>query len=268
LTRVEPGHELPSPPEVKHALADLRELLFPGAVAEAGMSCGAPIATLVEARLAQVRVRLSRQVFRGLHYRCTATGGECSACESKALFITDELLDGLPELRVALLADVRAAYDGDPAASGTDEVVFAYPGIQAITTYRLANRLLSLGAPIVPRIMSELAHSETGIDIHPGAAIGEGFFIDHGTGVVIGETSVIGKRVRIYQGVTLGALSLPRSRVRMLSTEKRHPTIEDEVIIYANATILGGQTVIGRGAVIGGNCWITESVPAGARRSV
>ncbi len=265
--RVDPGHELPSPPEVRQVLVELRELLFPGATASPGASSGAPIAAIVEARIAQVRVRLARQIFRGLHYRCRNAGGECPACEDKALFITDELLDALPQIRAALLEDVRAAYDGDPAASGTDEVVFAYPGIQAITAYRLANRLVALGAPIVPRIMAELAHSETGIDIHPAATIAEGFFIDHGTGVVIGETTRIGRRVRIYQGVTLGALSLPSSRVRSLSTEKRHPTIEDEVIIYANATILGGQTVIGRGAVIGGNCWITESVPPGARRS-
>src|SRR5205814_1884116 len=133
---------------------------------------------------------------------------------------------------------------------------------------RLANRLYRLGAAIVPRMMTEAAHSETGIDIHPAATIGEAFFIDHGTGVVIGETSIIGNRVRIYQGVTLGALSLPTGRARALSTAKRHPTIEDDVIIYANATILGGDTVIGRGAVIGGNSWITESVPEKARRSV
>ncbi|HEY1585313.1 MAG TPA: serine acetyltransferase, partial [Polyangia bacterium] len=131
----------------------------------------------------------------------------------------------------------------------------------------VAHKLCGLGAAIVPRMMTELAHSETGIDIHPGATIGEGFFIDHGTGVVIGETTIIGNRVRIYQGVTLGALSLPTGKARQLATAKRHPTIEDDVIIYANATILGGETVIGRGAVIGGNSWITESVPARARSS-
>ncbi len=266
--RIEPGHELPPPPEVRQVLVDLRELLFPGATTAPGSTRGAPFTAVVEARLAQARVRLARQAFRGLHHRCSNAGAECAACEQKSLFITDELLDSLPQIRAALLADVRAAYDGDPAASGTDEVLFAYPGVQAMAVYRLANRLHTLGAPIVPRIMSELAHSETGIDIHPAATIAEGFFIDHGTGVVIGETTHIGRRVRIYQGVTLGALSLPTGKVRSLSTEKRHPTIEDEVIIYANATILGGQTVIGRGAVIGGNCWITQSVPPGARRSV
>ena len=266
--RVVPGHELPSPPEVRQVIAELRELLFPGATTSSGFASGASLRALVEARLAEVRVRLSRQVFRGLHHRCTRAGGDCAMCEQKSLLITDGLLESLPSIRAALLLDVRAAFEGDPAAAGTDEVVFAYPGVQAICVYRLAHRLYHLGAPIVPRIMAELSHSETGIDIHPGARIAEGFFIDHGTGVVIGETTTIGSHVRIYQGVTLGALSLPTGRVRALASEKRHPTIQDDVIIYANATILGGKTVIGKGAIIGGNCWITESVAPGERRSV
>ena len=266
--RIVPGHELPSPPEVRLVLAELRELLFPGATNSSSYVTGPSLRALVEARVAEVRVRLSRQVFRGLHHRCNVDGGECQTCEQKALLITDGLLESLPDIRAAVLVDVRAAYEGDPAAAGTDEVVFAYPGVQAICVYRIAHRLYNLGVPIVPRIMTELAHSETGIDIHPAAKISEGFFIDHGTGVVIGETSVIGRGVRIYQGVTLGALSLPTSRVRALATEKRHPTIEDDVIIYANATILGGKTIIGKGAIIGGNCWITQSVAAGDRRSV
>ena len=265
--RVEAGHELPSPPDVTQVLVELRELLFPGATTSVGFTGGPALTALIEARIAQVRLRLSRQVFRGLHYRCTQVGYDCAACEQKSFFITDALLDCLPALRATLLTDVRAAYDGDPAASGTDEVVFAYPGVRAVIVYRLANRLYQLGAMIIPRMMTEIAHSDTGIDLHPAATIGGAFFIDHGTGVVIGETTKIGERVRIYQGVTLGALSLPTAKVRALSSEKRHPTIEDDVIIYANATILGGQTVIGRGAVIGGNCFITESVPAGARRS-
>ena len=266
--RIAPGHELPSPPEIRQAITELRELLFPGATTTSAFGNGSPLLTVIEARVAELRARLARQVYRGLHHRCEMSGSTCTECESRAASITDRLLDALPELRTTLLEDVRAAYDGDPAATGTDEVIFAYPGIQAITVYRLAHHLLELGAQIVPRIMVEQSHSETGIDIHPAAVIGASFFIDHGTGVVIGETSSIGNRVRIYQGVTLGALSLPTSRVRALSTEKRHPTIEDDVIIYANATILGGKTVIGKGAIIGGNCWITESVPPGARRSV
>jgi serine O-acetyltransferase len=258
---IAPGHELPSPPEVKAALTELRELLFPGYTTGKRPS-GATVHAQVEARIASVRVRLGEQVFRGLHHRCKNAGGDCRGCEEAAARITDQFLDGLPELRAILMTDVRAAYEGDPAATGADEVVFSYPGVQAICVYRVAHALGLLGAAIVPRMMTELAHSETGIDIHPGAKIGEAFFIDHGTGVVIGETTVIGRRVRIYQGVTLGALSLPTGEVRALSAHKRHPTLEDDVIIYANATILGGDTVIGRGAVIGGNSWITESVPA------
>jgi serine O-acetyltransferase len=261
------GHELPSPPEVRAVLDELREILFPGYSGGKRPSGGA-LKAQVEARLASVRVRLAEQVYRGLHHRCRAAGGECAPCEEAAGAITDELIDALPDLRALLMTDVRAAFEGDPAATGADEVVFSYPGIQAIGVYRIAHQLLKLGAAIVPRMMTEIAHSETGIDIHPGATVGEGFFIDHGTGVVIGETTIIGARVRIYQGVTLGALSLPTGEARALQAKKRHPTIEDEVIIYANATILGGDTVIGKGAVVGGNSWITESVPPKARRSV
>ncbi|HZS36333.1 MAG TPA: serine O-acetyltransferase [Polyangia bacterium] len=261
------GHELPSPPEVHAVLTELREILFPGYTG-GKRSSGAALKTQVEARLASVRVRLSEQVYRGLHHRCRAPGAECPPCEDAAARITDELIESLPDVRAILMTDVRAAFEGDPAATGADEVVFSYPGIQAICVFRIAHRLLELGCAIVPRMMTEIAHSETGIDIHPGATVGEGFFIDHGTGVVIGETTTIGARVRIYQGVTLGALSLPTGEARALQAKKRHPTIEDDVIIYANATILGGDTVIGKGAVIGGNSWITESVPARARRSV
>jgi serine O-acetyltransferase len=255
------GHDLPSPPEVAKALTELREVLFPG-LSGGHRARGAALRTQIEARLAQVRVRLVEQIFRGLHYRSRAPGGECQSCSDRAAEIVDAFMTQLPSLRALLMTDVQAAQEGDPAATGLDEIIFSYPGIQAITVYRIAHALLKLGAVITPRMMTEIAHSETGIDIHPGAQIGEGFFIDHGTGVVIGETTVIGKRVRIYQGVTLGAMSLSASEVPHLKNRKRHPTIEDEVIIYANATILGGDTVIGRGAVIGGNSWITQSVPA------
>jgi serine O-acetyltransferase len=258
---IEPGHELPSPPEVAAVLRELRELLFPGYTGTS-RATGATMKAQVEARLAQLRVKLAAQVYRGLHHRCKKEGADCHSCEQKAARITDLFLDALPSLRALLMTDVRAAFEGDPAATGADEVVFSYPGIQAICVYRIAHQILELGAPILPRMMTELAHSETGIDIHPGASVGESFFIDHGTGVVIGETTVIGDRVRIYQGVTLGALSLPTGEARTLSAKKRHPTIEDDVIIYANATILGGDTVIGRGAVVGGNSWVTESIPA------
>lgn len=262
------GHELPSPREVHVALSDLRELMFPGFTGGTRYSPGVPLQSHVEARLAQLRVRLTEQVYRGLHHRCGASGADCGHCQQEATRISNGMIASLPPLRDLLLTDVRAAFEGDPAATAADEVVFSYPGIAAICVFRIAHRLYELGAAIVPRMMTEIAHSETGIDIHPAATIGEGFFIDHGTGVVIGETTIIGNRVRIYQGVTLGALSLPTGKVRALASAKRHPTIEDDVIIYANATILGGETVIGRGAVIGGNSWITESVPERARRTI
>jgi serine O-acetyltransferase len=265
--QIQPGHELPSFDDVRRLLATLRELLFPGYAGET-MASGAALRAVVRARLTDAEVRLLRLVFRGLHHRCRAAGGDCLACEQHAATIAGRFLDELPTLRTKLLADVHAAYEGDPAATGTDEVVFSYPGPHAITIYRIAHRLLELGAVIVPRMMTEQAHAETGVDIHPGATIGDALFIDHGTGIVVGETTVIGDRVRIYQGVTLGAISLPTGRARELGTRKRHPTIQDDVIIYANATILGGDTVIGRGAVIGGNAFITESVAPGARRSV
>jgi serine O-acetyltransferase len=178
----------------------------------------------------------------------------------------ERFLGRIPELRRLLLLDVRAAMDGDPAARSFAEVIFAYPGLEAITVQRIAHALWDLGVPLLPRIMTEYAHSKTGIDIHPGARIGESLFIDHGTGVVIGETAVLGRNVKIYQGVTLGALSFPKDAVgRLLRDVKRHPTLEDNVVVYAGATILGGDTVVGEGAVIGGNTWVIESVPPGER---
>lgn len=204
---------------------------------------------------------LSEQIILAIRHDCIRHNQPCVKCEELGQKITIEFLHGLPELRKLLAKDIRAAYDGDPAAKGYDEIIFSYPGVWAIMAYRIANKLLRKGVPLLPRIITEFAHSRTGIDIHPGATIGESFFIDHGTGVVIGETATIGKRVRIYQGVTLGALSLSKEECRLLRNKKRHPTIEDDVIIYANATILGGQTVVGARSVIGGNVWLTSSVP-------
>ena len=175
------------------------------------------------------------------------------------------LLEKLPELRRLLNADVRAAYEGDPAASSIEEVVFSYPSVQAITAYRVAHELHLADVPMIPRIFTEHAHSKSGIDINPGAEIGESFFIDHGTGVVIGATAVIGRNVKLYQGVTLGALSVSREEVDGRRGQKRHPTIEDDVTIYAGASIHGGDTVIGKGSVIGGNVWLTKSVPPGSK---
>ena len=204
---------------------------------------------------------LSRQISLSIRHECLRHGLECTHCEERGQEDAVRFMRELPRLRSALAQDVRAAFEGDPAAKSYDEVIFCYPGLLAVTVYRVAHQLLHQDVPLMPRIMTEYAHGQTGIDIHPGAHIGESFFIDHGTGVVIGETTEIGDRVRLYQGVTLGALSLPRQAVDSLRTVKRHPTVEDDVIIYAQATILGGDTVIGARAVIGGNTWITESVP-------
>ncbi len=204
---------------------------------------------------------LSEQVTFALRHECRRLNLPCVACEEKGQEIAINLMKELPRLRTLLAQDIRAAHEGDPAAKSYDEIIFSYPGLFAISVYRIAHQLHEQKVPLIPRIMSEYAHSVTGIDIHPGAGIGESFFIDHGTGVVIGETTEIGNRVRIYQGVTLGALSLPKDAVEKLRNEKRHPTIEDDVIIYSGVTILGGGTVIGARSVIGGNVWLTTSVP-------
>ena len=188
----------------------------------------------------------------------------CPDRDAKA--IVDEFVAALPEVRRLVETDVDAAYDGDPAATSRMEVVMAYPGLYAVTVHRLAHVLYKLKVPILPRVMSELAHSKTGIDIHPGATIGERFFIDHGTGVVIGETTVIGRNVRLYQGVTLGGLSFAKDdNGALVKGLKRHPNIEDNVVIYANATILGGDTTIGHDSEIGGSVWLIESVPPNSR---
>ena len=204
---------------------------------------------------------LSEQITHSMRHDCFRYDLPCRECEEQGQNIALAFLESIPSIRKTLATDVRATYDGDPAANSYDEIIFSYPGMFAVTVYRAAHMLFEYQVPLLPRIMTEHAHSLTGIDIHPGAEIGERFVIDHGTGVVIGETTVIGKNVRIYQGVTLGALSLPKDAGERLRGKKRHPTIEDDVIIYSGATILGGDTVIGARSVIGGNVWITESVP-------
>lgn len=203
---------------------------------------------------------LSAQITLAVRHECLRYNQPCTFCEERGQAAAVAFMRRIAALRTLLGKDVRAAFEGDPAAKSYDEIIFSYPGLFAITVYRVAHLLFEQGVPLLPRMMTEHAHSLTGIDIHPGAHIGESFFIDHGTGVVIGETTEIGNRVRIYQGVTLGALSVPREEVEELRTRKRHPTIEDDVIIYSGATILGGNTVIGARSVIGGNVWITESV--------
>lgn len=265
---------LPSRRDVRILIEELLEVLFPESHRLG--SDGGSLRDHVAATIATLSERLERAIYLGLHRHCRH---ECPAeaagtehdddCEARARAIAGRLLVALPDLRAELGRDVLAAFDSDPAASGIDEIVACYPGLYAIAIYRVAHRLLAEGAEVLPRMLTEHAHSRTGIDIHPGATIGESFFIDHGTGLVIGETCLIGNRVRIYQGVTLGALSVrDRGRTDKPNPKKRHPTIEDDVIIYANATILGGQTVIGRGAVVGGNAWITYSVPPGIRVGV
>ncbi len=204
---------------------------------------------------------LSEQIASAIRHDCIRFSLECTNCEERGQRAALQFLKGIPDLQAVLAKDIIAAHEGDPASKYYDEIIFSYPGLFGITVYRIAHQLFEQGVPLIPRIMTEYAHGITGIDIHPGVHIGESFFIDHGTGVVVGETTVIGDRVRIYQGVTIGALSLSKDEVERLRNKKRHPTIEDDVIIYANATILGGETVIGARSVIGGNVWLTESVP-------
>jgi serine O-acetyltransferase len=266
------SYELPSEAQVERVVDMCRALLFPGyAGPDVARLDERELRDLVRLRLQELRVALQRQVYRASHHKRQQALGkndlECADCTRKANDITDRFLARLPELRRAVREDLRAAYEGDPAASGVDEILLTYPGTYAITVYRIAHALLREGAVVIPRMMTELAHRRTGIDIHPGAEIGVPFFIDHGTGVVIGETTLIGRGVRIYQGVTLGALIVPQGESRPEPGKRRHPTIEDDVVIYANATILGGDTVIGKGAVIGGNAFITSSVPAGTKIS-
>ena len=216
--------------------------------------------------LEDVMYKLSRQiaeVYRYLPEYASATEAEL---REKAQNVTFEFLDRIPKIREYIETDVDAAYEGDPAAFSKDEIIFSYPGVFAILVNRIAHELFLLGVPLIPRIMTEYAHNETGIDIHPGASIGKYFFIDHGTGIVIGETTEIGDNVKIYQGVTLGALSTRGGQ--QLRNKKRHPTIHDNVTIYSGASILGGETVVGRDVVVGGNAFITNSIPDGARVSI
>ena len=264
------SYELPSSLEIAAIVEDTRALLFPGyAGPSVGRMSGSELRELVRERVERLRSVLRRQVYRGLHHKRQQRLGtaelDCQECSQQAEQIAERFIEYLPALREAALADVHAAFECDPAATGIDEILFCYPGTYAVCVYRIAHKLLQLGAELIPRIMTEQAKQRTGIDIHPGAVIGAAFFIDHGTGVVIGQTAHIGDRVRIYQGVTLGALTIPQGQARPQPGARRHPTIEDDVVIYANSTILGGETVIGRGAVIGGNSWVTTSVPVGAR---
>jgi serine O-acetyltransferase len=256
------GANLPGRESIDNLVRGLDELLFPGfseGLSAASENLREAITEKVNA-LARIMIR---EVEKSLAFSVRLGVLNCGhgGCRAVAELVTAGFFEELPNIRILLAKDLEAAVRGDPAAMSAGEVILSYPGFQAIAVHRMAHFLWLRQVPLIPRMMSELIHGRTGIDIHPGAEIGESFFIDHGTGVVIGETTVIGKNVKLYQGVTLGALSVKKAETGL----KRHPTIEDDVTIYANATILGGETVIGRGSVIGGSVWITESVPVGSK---
>nr|WP_288795956.1 serine acetyltransferase [uncultured Bacteroides sp.] len=259
------GTPLPSARALQDIVELSRAILFPGYFGNSTVN-SRTIKYHIGVNIERLFDLLTGQVLAGL---CFTGNGECTCCtelqREEAALIAAKFISNLPGMRRVLATDVAAAYNGDPAAYSFGEVISCYPAIRAISNYRIAHELLKLGVPLIPRIITEMAHSETGIDIHPGAAIGSHFTIDHGTGVVIGETCVIGNNVKLYQGVTLGAKSFPLDADgKPIKGIPRHPILEDNVIVYSNATILGRIT-IGQGATVGGNIWVTEDVPAGAR---
>lgn len=273
-----PGRRFPSRSAVKSVIKDLRRVLFPGYFGEEMLTPSTSPEYFIGETLIQIERVLREQIILALAYtsddrdqRVGSGNYLCGGCTpericDRAAEICTDFFDELPSIQRVLLTDVQALYDGDPAAGSKEEVIFSYPGLYAIYVYRIAHVLYEQNVPIIPRIMTELAHSGTGIDIGAGAQIGEYFFIDHGTGVVIGETTVIGDHVKLYQGVTLGALSTRGGQ--RLAGVKRHPTIEDDVTIYSNASVLGGETVIGAGSVIAGSAFVTSSVPPHSRVSL
>lgn len=251
---------IPSQAEIVRIVEEFKKILFPGYFSKEKVDqynlrykLGLSVSHLFK--------KVSHQIISSFRHECMRYDKPCEVCINRGYESALKLFEKVPELRKVLATDVKAMFNGDPAAQNYDEIIFSYPGIFAITVYRVAHELYEMNIPMIPRIMSEYAHSVTGIDIHPGAKIDESFAIDHGTGIVIGETTDIGKNVRLYQGVTLGALSLPRNAGEKYKGVKRHPTLEDDVIVYSGTTILGGETTIGKRAVIGGNVWLTESVP-------
>ncbi len=262
LANTEKEINLPGQRAVVGVLENLIGVLFPGCHGHAPVTHETCEQSLRQT-LAETALSLRDQVQRVLAYQCAFEQCKsCGDCKEQAEAVVADLLDALPAIRAALREDIQAAYEGDPAARSTMEIVLSYPGVYAVSVHRLAHALYAAKVPLLPRVWSEHAHSRTGIDIHPGATIGPGFFIDHGTGVVIGETCVIGTRVKLYQGVTLGALSFANDEQgNPIKGIKRHPDVGDHVVIYAGATILGGETVIGHHSTIGGNVWLIHSVP-------
>ncbi len=252
---------IPSVESVNEILDKLKEVVFPGYFNNDRMN-PVNLKYKVGEAVSSVYDLLAEQIANSIRHDCFRFQKECENCRNLGIEKAVSFLEQLPAIRKDLAKDVEATFDGDPSARSYDEIIFSYPGIMATMIHRIAHALYKLDVPILPRTMSEIAHSKTGIDIHPGATIGKRFVMDHGTGVVIGETTIIGNNVRIYQGVTLGAHSLPPDAGTRMKGIKRHPTIEDDVIIYAGATILGGETTIGTRSIIGGNVWITDSVPA------
>jgi serine O-acetyltransferase len=254
---------LPVNTAIEEILENLLEIIFPGYTGKRTITTE-NVSYIIGEMLCKVKSSLDTQILRALKHDCRIKNcGLTCECKNNAENISEHLLDSICAIRKLLIADVQAADRGDPAAKSLEEIVISYPGLKAITIHRIAHELYKKEVPLIPRMMNEIAHSKTGIDIHPGAEIGEGFFIDHGTGVVIGETTIIGKNVKLYQGVTLGALSFATDKNgKIFKGGRRHPTIEDDVIIYAEATILGSVT-IGKGAVIGGNVWLKSNVSPG-----
>lgn len=257
------SENFPNRQNVIIVLQDLQGLVFPGFRVSEEIT-PTNIRYITGTKVNNIIAVLTKEIQKSLVYTVSRQKGSANNIEDSHCFKLAEatsiaLLEELPEIKRKIMLDVEAGFQGDPAAKNREDVILSYPGLEAILVYRIAHFLYESGIPIIPRIMSEHIHGKTGIDINPGAKIGESFFIDHGTGVVIGETTVIGHNVKIYQGVTLGALSVKKE----LMNKKRHPTIEDDVTIYAGATILGGETVIGRGCIIGGNTWVTHSIPSG-----
>lgn len=255
---------IPSQAEIIEIVEQTRRILFPGFFSHTKLHAS-NLEYYIGKMTTDLYDKVSEQITMAIRHDCRRNELPCTNCEAQSHKIALSFIESLPKVAATLATDIRAALRGDPATKSPDEVIFCYPGLLTTFIFRLAHELYLLDVPIIPRIMTEYAHSQTGIDIHPGASIGPDFFIDHGTGVVIGETTIIGRNVRIYQGVTLGALSLPRNAGEEMRNKKRHPTIEDNVIIYANTTILGGETVIGEGSIIGGNIWLTESVATGTK---